>query len=101
MRAIQIPDPVEEILNTLEAAGHRRLVRGGLRPGQPAGRPPGDWDVTTAALPEEDHGPVRGSGGAHRPPPRHRHRENGAGRAWRSPPSAGTGPTGTTGGRSP
>ena len=23
MRAIQIPDPVEEILNTLEAAGHR------------------------------------------------------------------------------
>ena len=35
MRAIQIPDPVEEILNTLEAAGHRAWCVGGLRPGQP------------------------------------------------------------------
>ena len=53
MRAIQIPDPVEEILNTLEAAGHRAWCVGGCVRDSLLGRPPGDWDVTTAALPEE------------------------------------------------
>ena len=53
MRDIQIPDPVEEILNTLEAAGHRAWCVGGCVRDSLLGRPPGDWDVTTAALPEE------------------------------------------------
>ena len=53
MRDIQIPDPVEEILNTLEAAGHRAWCVGGCVRDALLGRPPGDWDVTTAALPEE------------------------------------------------
>ena len=53
MRAIQIPDPVEEILNTLEAAGHRAWCVGGCVRDSLLGRPPRDWDVTTAALPEE------------------------------------------------
>ena len=43
MRAIQIPDPVEEILNTLEAAGHRAWCVGGCVRDSLLGRPPGDW----------------------------------------------------------
>ena len=65
MRAIQIPDPVEEILNTLEAAGHRAWCVGGCVRDSLLGRPPGDWDVTTAALPEETMALFAAPGGAH------------------------------------
>lgn len=53
MAAVRIPAPVGELLNTLEAAGHRAWCVGGCVRDSLLGRSPGDWDVTTAALPEE------------------------------------------------
>ena len=53
MAAISIPGPVREILETLETAGHRAWCVGGCVRDALLGRTPEDWDVTTAARPEE------------------------------------------------
>ena len=53
MAAISIPGPVREILETLETAGHRAWCVGGCIRDALLGRTPKDWDVTTAARPEE------------------------------------------------
>ena len=50
---VDIPGPVREILETLEAAGHRAWCVGGCVRDALLGRTPEDWDVTTAARPEE------------------------------------------------
>ena len=50
---VDIPAPVREILETLEAAGHRAWCVGGCVRDALLGRAPEDWDVTTAARPEE------------------------------------------------
>ena len=48
-----IPAPVQEIMRTLEAAGHSAHCVGGCVRDALLGRVPKDWDVTTSALPEE------------------------------------------------
>ena len=53
MAAISIPGPVREILETLETAGHRAWCVGGCIRDALLGQTPKDWDVTTAARPEE------------------------------------------------
>ena len=50
---VDIPAPVREILETLETAGHRAWCVGGCVRDALLGRIPEDWDVTTAARPEE------------------------------------------------
>ena len=50
---VDIPGPVREILETLETAGHRAWCVGGCVRDALLGRTPEDWDVTTAARPEE------------------------------------------------
>ena len=50
---VDIPAPVREILETLETAGHRAWCVGGCVRDALLGRAPEDWDVTTAARPEE------------------------------------------------
>ncbi len=50
---VDIPAPVRDILETLEAAGHRAWCVGGCVRDALLGRAPEDWDVTTAARPEE------------------------------------------------
>ena len=50
---VDIPAPVGEILKTLEAAGHGAWCVGGCVRDALLGRTPEDWDVTTAAHPEE------------------------------------------------
>jgi tRNA nucleotidyltransferase (CCA-adding enzyme) len=48
-----IPEHVKTILSRLEAAGHEAYCVGGAVRDRLLGRAPGDWDVTTSALPEE------------------------------------------------
>lgn len=48
-----IPAYVREILSSLEAAGYQAYCVGGCVRDSLLGRVPGDWDVTTSALPEE------------------------------------------------
>ena len=50
---VDIPAPVRDILETLEAAGHHAWCVGGCVRDALLGRTPEDWDVTTAARPEE------------------------------------------------
>lgn len=50
---VGIPAPVREILETLGAAGHRAWCVGGCVRDALLGRAPEDWDVATAARPEE------------------------------------------------
>lgn len=50
---MEIPKNVQEILRTLEAAGHEAWCVGGCVRDALSGRTPEDWDVTTSALPEE------------------------------------------------
>ena len=50
---VDIPAPVRDILETLEATGHRAWCVGGCVRDALLGRAPEDWDVTTAARPEE------------------------------------------------
>lgn len=47
-----IPTPVREILGRLESAGYEAWCVGGAVRDLLLGREPGDWDVTTSALPE-------------------------------------------------
>ena len=53
MFQIAIPQPVEEILSALEAAGFPAVVVGGCVRDSLLGKTPHDWDVATAARPEE------------------------------------------------
>ena len=48
-----LPSSVHEILRALWAAGHAAYVVGGALRDVAAGRPAGDWDLATAALPED------------------------------------------------
>ena len=48
-----IPKTVQEVLETLTAAGHEAWCVGGCVRDTLLGRTPEDWDVTTSALPEE------------------------------------------------
>ncbi len=47
-----IPKTVRDVLSALEAAGHEAWCVGGCVRDRLLGREPGDWDVTTSALPE-------------------------------------------------
>lgn len=51
--AIEIPAYVRRTLERLESAGHQAYCVGGCVRDSLLGRLPGDWDVTTSALPEE------------------------------------------------
>lgn len=48
----KIPENVREIMSTLESAGYEAWCVGGAVRDMLIGRVPGDWDVTTNALPE-------------------------------------------------
>ncbi|MBO4382831.1 MAG: CCA tRNA nucleotidyltransferase [Clostridia bacterium] len=50
---ITLPAPVETALRRLEEAGHEAYVVGGCTRDALLGQVPGDWDITTSALPEE------------------------------------------------
>lgn len=50
---IKLPDFVMTVLKTLEEAGYQAWCVGGCVRDSLLGRVPGDWDVTTDALPEE------------------------------------------------
>ena len=50
---IKLPERVEYILSTLEAAGYRADIVGGSVRDFLLGKEPGDYDITTSALPEE------------------------------------------------
>ena len=52
-KVANIPKTVREVLETLTAAGHEAWCVGGCVRDTLLGRTPGDWDVTTSALPEE------------------------------------------------
>lgn len=49
----KIPNPVQEVLHTLNQAGYEAWCVGGCVRDRLMGKEPGDWDVTTSALPEE------------------------------------------------
>ena len=51
--AAAIPEPVHALLRTLWRAGHAAYVVGGALRDVIAGRPTGDWDLATSALPEQ------------------------------------------------
>lgn len=50
---IQIPEPVEYIINTLTEAGYEAYAVGGCVRDTILGRTPEDWDITTSAKPLE------------------------------------------------
>ena len=50
---IQFPKFISEILNTLYAAGFEAYLVGGCVRDSILGRIPGDWDITTNALPNQ------------------------------------------------
>lgn len=50
---IQVPEPVREILKTLENAGFEAFAVGGCVRDSLLGRTPEDWDITTSALPAQ------------------------------------------------
>ncbi len=50
---IQLPQNVENIIKTLEGAGHEAYAVGGCVRDSLLGRRPDDWDITTSAKPEE------------------------------------------------
>lgn len=52
-RLIEIPKYVQNALSALESAGYEAWCVGGCVRDSLMGRIPGDWDVTTSALPEE------------------------------------------------
>lgn len=53
MQFLSIPDPILEILHTLEAAGFAAYLVGGCVRDGLLGRIPNDWDICTAAPPEK------------------------------------------------
>ena len=52
-RRMKIPEPIKNVLRRLESAGYEAWCVGGCVRDALLGREPGDWDVTTSALPEE------------------------------------------------
>ena len=50
---ISMPDKVKEIIRTLRGAGFEAWAVGGCVRDSILGREPGDWDITTSALPEQ------------------------------------------------
>jgi len=50
---MEIPENVRSVLESLESAGYEAWCVGGCVRDTLLGRTPGDWDVTTSALPEE------------------------------------------------
>ena len=50
---IPIPTPVGRVLDVLHRAGYEAYIVGGCVRDHLMGRTPGDYDVTTSALPEE------------------------------------------------
>jgi len=56
---IKIPQNVEKIIKTLEAAGFEAYAVGGCVRDSLLGRTPNDWDITTSALPEDVKGLFR------------------------------------------
>ena len=50
---INIPQKAAQILKTLNAAGYEAYVVGGCVRDSILNRVPGDWDITTSALPEQ------------------------------------------------
>ena len=50
---IRIPSPAEEIINKLNEHGYEAYVVGGCVRDMLLGREPGDWDITTSALPRQ------------------------------------------------
>ena len=50
---IKIPAPAEEILTKLNENGYEAYLVGGCVRDMILGREPGDWDITTSALPEQ------------------------------------------------
>lgn len=50
---IKIPAPAEEIISRLNENGYEAYVVGGCVRDMLLGREPGDWDITTSALPEQ------------------------------------------------
>ena len=50
---IRIPAPAEEIINRLYEHGYEAYVVGGCVRDMLLGREPGDWDITTSALPRQ------------------------------------------------
>lgn len=57
---ICIPDATKAVLERLEAAGWAAFVVGGCVRDSLLGRTPGDWDITTAAWPEQVHQALAG-----------------------------------------
>lgn len=53
MQQIQIPEKVEYIIHCLEQHGFEAYAVGGCVRDSILGRIPGDWDITTSALPEQ------------------------------------------------
>ncbi len=53
MIKIPIPDPVAFIIRKLTEAGFEAYAVGGCVRDTILGRPPGDWDITTSALPDQ------------------------------------------------
>ena len=51
--SIRLPQDALWLLQTLRAAGHSAYVVGGCVRDSLLGRTPGDWDLCTAARPEE------------------------------------------------
>lgn len=50
---IQLPEKVQQIIKTLQSCGYEAYAVGGCVRDSLLGRTPGDWDITTSALPEE------------------------------------------------
>jgi len=51
--SLTIPENVKIILKALNSAGHEAYIVGGCVRDAILGRTPGDWDITTSAMPEE------------------------------------------------
>ena len=50
---IKLPDDVQFIIHTLQSHGFEAYAVGGCVRDSILGREPGDWDITTSAMPEE------------------------------------------------
>ncbi len=57
---IRIPDYAQSVLEQLNSAGYPAFVVGGCVRDSLLGRTPGDWDLTTAARPEQVHAALAG-----------------------------------------
>ncbi len=53
---IDLPDNVDKIITTLQEHGYEAYAVGGCVRDSILGRVPGDWDITTSAMPEETKG---------------------------------------------